>query len=64
MRGRRIHDALVEAASELFQDFGYVRVSIRNIVAKAGVPKGTFYSYFSSKEALAYLIENNKLNRY
>ena len=56
MRGRRIHDALVEAASELFQDFGYVRVSIRAIVAKAGVPKGTFYSYFSSKEALAYLI--------
>jgi len=56
VRGQRIHDTLLEAAGELFQDFGYVRVSIRAIVAKAGVPKGTFYNYFSSKEALASLI--------
>jgi TetR/AcrR family transcriptional repressor of nem operon len=56
VRGRRIHDTLVEAAGELFQDLGYTRVSIRAIVAKANVPKGTFYNYFSSKEALASLI--------
>ena len=56
MRGQRIHDTLVGAAGELFQDFGYVKVSIRAIVARAGVPKGTFYNYFSSKEALASLI--------
>lgn len=61
VRGRRIHDKLVEAAGELFQDFGYASVSIRNIAAKAGVPKGTFYSYFSSKEALAFLIVEQQL---
>jgi TetR/AcrR family transcriptional repressor of nem operon len=61
VRGKRIHDKLVEAAGELFQDFGYASVSIRNIVAKAGVPKGTFYSYFTSKEALASLVAEQQL---
>lgn len=61
MRGRRIHDTLVEAAGELFQDLGYASVSIRAIVAKAGVPKGTFYNHFSSKEALASLLVKQQL---
>lgn len=61
MRGRRIYDTLVEAAGELFQDLGYANVSIRSIVAKAGVPKGTFYNHFSSKEALASLLVNQQL---
>ena len=61
VRGRRTHDTLVEAAGELLQDSGYASVSIRAIVARAGVPKGTFYSYFSSKEALASLLVEQQL---
>jgi TetR/AcrR family transcriptional repressor of nem operon len=37
----------------LFQDNGYVSVSIRDIVSAVNVPKGAFYNYFASKEALA-----------
>ena len=53
MRGRGAYDKLIQSASLLFQDNGYVSVSIRDIVSAVNVPKGTFYNYFASKEALA-----------
>jgi TetR/AcrR family transcriptional regulator, transcriptional repressor for nem operon len=56
VRGRGAYDKLVQSASLLFQDNGYVSVSIRDIVSAVNVPKGTFYNYFASKEALASLI--------
>ena len=53
MRGRGAYDKLVHSAGLLFQDNGYVSVSIRDIVSAVNVPKGAFYNYFASKEALA-----------
>jgi len=53
VRGRAAYDKLVQSAGLLFQDNGYSSVSIRDIVSAVGAPKGTFFNYFASKEALA-----------
>jgi len=45
-------DVIFLKAEELFQRYGYKKVSVDDIVAKAGVAKGTFYLYFKSKDEL------------
>lgn len=45
-----------EAALELFLDNGIAAVTIDQIVARAGVPKGSFYRYFASKLELVQTI--------
>jgi AcrR family transcriptional regulator len=44
------HHLLVDAAIEVFAAKGYRVASIADIIAKAGVARGTFYLYFQSKE--------------
>jgi AcrR family transcriptional regulator len=44
--------ALVEAAEAVFVERGIARATVDEITARAGVAKGTFYLYFSSKEEL------------
>ncbi|WP_274649335.1 TetR/AcrR family transcriptional regulator [Paenibacillus humicola] len=41
-----------EAALSLFAELGYENASIEQIAKQAGVAKGTFFNYFSSKEEL------------
>jgi AcrR family transcriptional regulator len=41
---------IVDAAIEVFADKGYRVASIADIIAQAGVARGTFYLYFQSKE--------------
>jgi TetR/AcrR family transcriptional repressor of nem operon len=48
-----LRDALVAAAVHEFQANGYAATGVAMISARAGAPKGSFYYYFSSKEALA-----------
>ena len=48
-----LRDALVTAAVHEFQAKGYAATGVAVISARAGAPKGSFYYYFSSKEALA-----------
>ncbi|MCT4617037.1 MAG: TetR/AcrR family transcriptional regulator [Candidatus Gracilibacteria bacterium] len=43
---------IIAAAIPLFNKFGYKKVSVDKIVAKAGVAKGTFYLYFKNKDEL------------
>lgn len=43
---------IIEAARVLFHQFGFKKVSMDEIAAKAGVTKKTIYMYFSSKEEL------------
>jgi AcrR family transcriptional regulator len=45
--------ALLDAAEELFGRNGFGAVSVDDIVARAGVAKGTFYNHFASKEDIA-----------
>ena len=51
--GTTTRDGLIQAALHLFHERGYNAASVQDIVSEAGVPKGTFYNYFDSKEALA-----------
>ncbi|WP_028066691.1 TetR/AcrR family transcriptional regulator [Solirubrobacter soli] len=48
----RVRDALLEAGGRLFHERGYNGAGVKEIVDSAGVPKGSFYSYFDSKETL------------
>ena len=41
---------LLQIAYELFLSKGYESVSVDEIIAKAGIAKGTYYYYFKSKE--------------
>ena len=48
-RSRRSHQALLDAAAELFAERGYDAVGTPEIAQKAGVSVGTFYRYFDDK---------------
>jgi TetR/AcrR family transcriptional regulator, transcriptional repressor for nem operon len=45
-------EKIIEAAYLRFYEFGYNGTSVQDIVDLVGVPKGTFYNYFKSKELL------------
>jgi len=47
-----VRDQLIESAVEVFHRRGFNGCSVQDIVEAAGVPKGSFYNHFSSKEAL------------
>ena len=45
-------DQILEAAAEVFGAAGYHAANVADIIAKAGVARGTFYQYFESKRQL------------
>ena len=47
-----VREKLVDAALNLFHERGYNASGVQDIVVQAGVPKGSFYNHFVSKEAL------------
>jgi AcrR family transcriptional regulator len=51
-RGRRTRRRLLDAAEEVFAEYGYHDASIVRIVERAGVAQGTFYIYFRSKQEI------------
>lgn len=51
-RGERTRQALLEAAEEVFAEYGWETASIVKITVRAGVSQGTFYRYFVSKQAI------------
>src|SRR6202161_100683 len=53
-RGDATREKLLHSAVQLFHEFGYNGTSVQDIVSKAGVPKGSFYNYFKSKENIAF----------
>jgi AcrR family transcriptional regulator len=55
-RGERTRDELLAAATQVFWDKGYVDTRVADIVERAGVAHGTFYTYFDSKEAVLWAI--------
>ncbi|MFB6891327.1 TetR family transcriptional regulator C-terminal domain-containing protein [Kitasatospora sp. NPDC056327] len=48
-----VREQLVEAAVECFHTTGFNGTGIQDIARTAGVPKGSVYNHFASKEALA-----------
>lgn len=53
---------ILNAAEELFNQYGYRRTKISDISKKIGVVQGTLYYYFSSKEKIAEAIVNRYLS--
>jgi len=47
---------LLEKGGELISSLGFNATGVQEITAAAGVPKGSFYNYFDSKEAFALAI--------
>ncbi|MBL8019572.1 MAG: TetR family transcriptional regulator C-terminal domain-containing protein [Leptospirales bacterium] len=47
---------LLEKGAELFYEHGYNATGVQEIVEAAGVPKGSFYTYFDSKESFAVAV--------
>jgi AcrR family transcriptional regulator len=51
-RKRETHQRLLKCAWELFQERGYDDATVEDITEAADVAKGTFFNYFSTKEAI------------
>src|SRR2546427_4518023 len=51
-----LREAIQEAGTKLFTERGFNASSVKDITEAAGVPKGSFYNHFKSKEALAAVI--------
>ena len=62
MSAPNAREKLSASAAVLFQQFGYARVSIRDITSSVDIPKGTFYNHFRSKEDLASAILSQHFN--
>lgn len=51
---------IMQALFKLMSDYEYEKISVKDIVEKAGVGRATFYRYFKSKEeVLIYYLEHN-----
>lgn len=48
-----MREEIVDAAVEQFHTYGFNAAGVKDITDSAGVPKGSFYNHFESKEALA-----------
>src|ERR1700761_1118340 len=48
-----VKEKLLETALDRFQAQGFNGCGVQDITDAAGVPKGSFYNHFKSKEALA-----------
>jgi len=53
MARHSLREDIIEAALEQFHSYGFNAAGVKDITDRAGVPKGSFYNHFPSKEALA-----------
>lgn len=51
-KGKATKERVVQTASELFKEKGYVNVTISDICEASGITKSTFYYHFKSKDAI------------
>ena len=49
-------DLLIQVGMNTFAEHGYTATGINTVLKAAGVPKGSFYHYFSSKEAFGLAV--------
>ncbi|HDR67633.1 MAG TPA: TetR/AcrR family transcriptional regulator [Bacteroidaceae bacterium] len=54
--------AIVQAADELFRQFGFKKVTVEEICEMAGVSKMTFYKYFANKNELIKYLWQKMIN--
>jgi TetR/AcrR family transcriptional regulator, transcriptional repressor for nem operon len=64
MPQRNVKEQLVEGASKVLLERGYNGASVGDIVAAAGIPKGSVYNHFDSKEDLALEVVRRYVDSY
>lgn len=52
-------EALVRLGTEILTEKGFLSTGIDEVLKRAGVPKGSFYHYFASKEAFGHAVIDN-----
>ena len=57
-------DVLIDTALRTFEEIGYERATVAAIRSRAGISNGSFFHFFSSKEALAAAIFLEALRSY
>jgi AcrR family transcriptional regulator len=60
-RSRERHTLILESAARLFAEVGYETATTNAIAKEAGVPIGSLYQYFSSKEAVLHALADRYL---
>ena len=53
MPQRSVKEQLIEHAEDVFRQQGFSAASVQDLTVAAGVPKGSFYNHFASKQDLA-----------
>lgn len=61
-KGKETRNQIIEASEQLFMEKSVNKVTINEIVKRAGIAKGTFYLYFDSKETLVWHFIDTKLS--
>ena len=61
-KGERRRQELLQIAYRLFTEKGYDNTSVDEIIAAAGIAKGTYYYHFPSKEATLEAVIDMMLN--
>lgn len=56
-------DELLDIAYKMFIAKGYDNTSVDEIIKEAGIAKGTFYYYFTTKEEMLDLLINNMIEK-
>ena len=51
-RKKQTRESLLKAAADVFTERGYHKTLISDIVSRAGVAQGTFYTYYASKREI------------
>ncbi|MFC4769698.1 TetR/AcrR family transcriptional regulator [Effusibacillus consociatus] len=58
MSEKSIRERIIETSLRLFEQYGYHRVTVDQIVKESGTSKGGFYHNFKSKDELLYVIHD------
>ncbi|MEQ0561793.1 TetR family transcriptional regulator [Amycolatopsis sp. NEAU-NG30] len=59
---RRVQEAIVDAAFELFAERGFADVTVTEIAERAEVGRTTFFRYFGDKQEVLFVEEQNLLD--
>jgi len=63
LQGVETKKKIFKTAAELFSEYGFDKVSVDSIIAKAGISKGGFYVHFDSKDALTAALIDEYVSR-
>lgn len=59
----RLHNKLLDAAYELFSQYGFKKTTVSDIAKASGIATGTFYSFYASKEDLFFALMEQEEQR-